>query len=623
MTARIVRRETGSATLDLAGDLHPVLRRVYANRGIKEAGEIDHRLAGMLSPMALGGMLRACALLEDAIRNDARIIVVGDFDCDGATGAAVAVRGLRMLGAGNVEYAVPNRMRHGYGLSPGLLEELLPRRPQLLLTVDNGIAAHAGIAAAKAHDIKVIVTDHHLPAQALPPADAIVNPNALHAQSCAHAQDSSANAVASVCTHCAADLSANRAFASRALAGVGVVFYVLLALRARLYSCDDPDHQDQKAVIRGRTFRQERPDLSSLLDLVAVGTVADLVPLDRNNRILVSAGLRRIRAGRSCAGIRALMAVGKVDAIRATATDLGFRVAPRINAAGRLEDMGLGIECLLTDDFDMAREFANTLDAINAQRRQLQGEMLEQADRAVERWRIENRSAQLPIGMVMFDPQWHPGVVGLVASKMRESLHRPVIACAPAAENPAGTDSDLELKASGRSVPGFHLRDALAEVDARHPGLMLRFGGHAMAAGLSLSRRNLDAFASAFDDVVRDRIAPDSLQAVIRSDGQLSATDYNLQLAQCLREAGPWGQAFPEPAFDEIFTLRDWKVVGDAHLRMTLQHEDHDRPLAAIMFGGYKGQEPPRRLRVVFHLDVNEWNNSQTLQLVIRHLEPA
>jgi single-stranded-DNA-specific exonuclease len=512
-------------------------------------------------------------LLHAAIKAQARIIVVGDFDCDGATGTAVAVRGLRMLGAQDVGYAVPNRMRHGYGLSPAIVAGLLPRKPELLITVDNGIAAHAGVAAAKAQGMQVIVTDHHLPGTTLPDADAILNPQV-----------------------------AGDTFPSKALAGVGVMFYLLLALRARMRG-------------QGAFADSNEPDLSTLLDLVALGTVADLVPLDQNNRILVEAGLRRIRSGRACAGIAALLDCGKRDPARAIASDLGFVVGPRINAAGRLEDMTFGIECLLSDDASRARDLAETLSAINAERREMQDGMTAQGEATVSRWIAAHGAEALPHGVVLFDADWHHGVVGLVASKLKESLHRPVIACAPA-------DGD-ELKASGRSIPGFHLRDALAQVDARSPGLIIRFGGHAMAAGLSLRRADLDAFARTFDAVARELLQPEMLDAIVLTEGELDAADFNLDLACQLRNAGPWGQGFAEPCFDGEFALESWKVVGEKHLKMKLRHPRLADALDAIAFNAYRGDAPAATLRAVFQLDVNEWNRRQSLQLLIRHLEPA
>jgi len=570
-----IERRAAQPTSGWPASVHPVLRRVYAARGVASPAEVEHRLGALLAPQQLGGMAAACTLLETAVREDQRIVVVGDFDCDGATGTAVAVRGLRLLGARNVDYAVPNRFRHGYGLSPAIVAELLPRQPQLLVTVDNGVAAHAGVAAARAGGVRVIVTDHHLPGPTLPDADAIVNPNVV-----------------------------GDVFPSKALAGVGVMFYVLLALRAQLR---------ERGWFAARGMPE--PDLSVLLDLVALGTVADLVPLDRNNRILVEAGIRRIRSRRACAGITALLLAGKRDPARAIASDLAFVAGPRINAAGRLEDMRVGIECLLCDDPLRAHELAATLDAINAERRELQAEMVEQAQREVHKWTMQHGAANLPHGMVLFDPAWHHGVVGLVASKLKDALNRPVIACAP------GEEGSGEVKASGRSIAGFHMRDALAEVDARHPGLLLRFGGHAMAAGLSLRVGDVAKFADAFDAVTRSRIAPEAFDAVLLSDGELCADEFCLDLAQQLRFAGPWGQAFPEPVFDGEFSLHGWKVMGETHLRLSLRHVDLAQPLTGIAFNAYDGTPPPSKLRALYQLDVDEWNGSASLRLMIRSYE--
>jgi single-stranded-DNA-specific exonuclease len=571
---RIVRREPAVETSALwPAGMHPVLCRIYAARGIAAADQVEHRLARLLAPQLLGGMGRACELLENALRQRQRICVVGDFDADGATGTAVAVRGLRLLGASDVDYQVPNRFTHGYGLSPALVDDLRPQRPDLILTVDNGVAAHAGVAAANALGIAVIVTDHHLPGDSLPAAAALVNPN----------------------------LDGD-GFPSKALAGVGVMFYVLLALRARLRD---------SGWFTGRA----EPDLSGLLDLVALGTVADLVPLDFNNRVLVEAGLRRIRSRQACAGVLALIESSKRSAATLCADDLGFALGPRINAAGRLEDMRLGIECLLCDEPVRARQLADALSAINAERRDLQAQMVEQGEATVARFLAHHGADNLPVGVVLFEPDWHVGVVGLVASKLKERLHRPVIACAP-----AGEDSG-EIKASGRSIAGFHLRDALAEVDARRPGLLDRFGGHAMAAGLSLRAERLAEFAAEFDAVARRRIDASLLDPVLRTDGSLAAADYDLELARQLRFAGPWGQAFPEPLFDDEFRLIDWKLMGETHLRLTLQHAARQQPLEAVMFGGYRGAPPPQRLRAVFQLAIDDWNGRERLRLLVRHFE--
>ena len=568
---RIERRSVADVAADWPASVHPVLRRVYAARGISRPHEIEHRLVSLLAPSLLGGIGRACQLIDEAIENDDRIVIVGDFDADGATGTAVAVRGLRMLGARNVDYSVPNRFTHGYGLSVALVSELTPLDPKLLITVDNGIVAHAGVREARARGMRVIVTDHHLPSAELPDADAIVNPNV-------HGDE----------------------FPSKCVAGVGVMFYLLLALRARLRE-------------RGRFSGQAEPDLSTLLDLVALGTVADLVPLDHNNRILVESGLRRMRAGRACAGINALLECAKRDIRRVVASDLGFAVAPRINAAGRLEDMRIGIECLLTDDASRAQHLAETLTVINTERRDLQSAMVEQAEAAVSMW-LSRDDATLPCGVVLFDESWHHGIVGLVASRLKDTLQRPVIACAP-------SENRDEIKASGRSIAGFHLRDALAEIDARQPGLLHRFGGHAMAAGMTIHRDGLEILARQFADVARERIAPELFDAVVLSDGELCGDDFKLELAEQLRNGGPWGQSFPEPLFDGIFINESWRVMGETHLRFNLRCGEFHAPLEAVMFNGYIGSAPPTRFRAAYSLDINEWNGASKLRLLLRHVE--
>ncbi|MBN8737308.1 MAG: single-stranded-DNA-specific exonuclease RecJ [Xanthomonadales bacterium] len=562
--AIIVRRESTRAPHDWPVSMHPVLQQVYAARGVACPDETGHRLAGLLPPDALGGLECATGLLANAIDGDARILIAGDFDCDGATGCAVGVRGLRMLGARNVGYVVPDRAVHGYGLTPALVATLQPA-PDLIVTVDNGIASLAGVAAAKARGSKVIVTDHHLPGPALPGADAIVNPNA-----------------------------AGDGFASKNLCGVGVMFYLLLALRARL-------------------GKRDAVDLAPLLDLVALGTVADLVPLDHNNRALVEAGLRRIRAGRACAGIASLFEVAGRDVRNATASDLGFAIGPRINAAGRLEDMSIGVECLLADDAAHARGLAAVLNDINAQRRDLQTSMVEQALVG-----LVDLPAGDAVGVSLFDPGWHHGVVGLVAAKVKERLHRPVVAFAPAGE-------DDVLRGSARSVPGFHVRDALAEVDARCPGLIERFGGHAMAAGLSLRLAHYARFAQTFDAVVRERIAPESLQAVLASDGELAPRDFVLDLARQLRLAGPWGQGFPAPLFDNVFECVDCRPMGStgAHRRLQLRDPRDGRVHDAVWFNTDGDVSAGVPQRFAYELMVNDWQGRESLRLLVRHVEPA
>jgi single-stranded-DNA-specific exonuclease len=600
--ARIVRRD-----VPLCGDwpdtVHPVLRRVYAARGVREFVETQRKLADLVPPDALGGIGAASGLLADAIRRGRRIVVVGDFDCDGATGIAVGVRGLRMLGARHVAYQVPHRILHGYGLTPALVETMEPLRPELVVTVDNGIACHAGIAAAKARGWDVLVTDHHLPGAALPPADAIVNPNLVSFEQCVHGLTS--------CDSCAMDARANESFPSKALAGVGVLFYLLLVTRRRLR--DEGWFKGSQARGDGDPYdREERraiaePDLGSLLGLVAVGTVADMVPLDANNRVLVAAGLRRLRKGECQPGLRALAEVAGRKLERLSASDIGFFIAPRINAAGRLEDMAIGIECLLSDDPAHVAELARTLDAINRERRDVQGQMLEDASRFADM----SVDATAAASVCVHDADWHPGVIGLVASKLKDRLHRPVIAFAPSAP---GSD---EWRGSARSIPGFHIRDALAEVDAAHPGLIGRFGGHAMAAGLGLRRDALELFATAFDAIARARIAPESLDAIVFSDGELAPRDFALDLARQLRDAGPWGQGFPEPTFDGAFDVLSWRVVGERHIKYEL--DGHGASIDAIEFGSWNGTSPPDRIHIVYRLDINEWRDREALLLVIAH----
>ena len=568
-TLELRRREPQGEPSGWDATVHPVLQRIYAARGVLQPEGVEHRLQRLLSPQSLGGLDAATDLLAAAIRDDQAILIAGDYDCDGATGTAVAVRGLRLLGARRVDYAIPNRFVHGYGLSAAFVASMQPA-PQLIVTVDNGVASVAGVAAAKARGIKVIVTDHHLPGEQLPACDAMVNPNL-----------------------------AGDPFPSKMLAGVGVMFYLLLALRAKLH--------EQGA------FDAAKPDLSPLLDLVALGTVADLVPLDFNNRVLVEAGLQRMRSGRACAGIAALVEAARRSVATLCASDLGFSIGPRLNAAGRLEDMRLGVECLLADDAVQARHLAGQLDAINRERRDLQASMVAEAEAMVAG--LGHVDA---VGVALYEPSWHAGVVGLVASKLKERLHRPVIAFAPASEDDAG-----HLRGSARSIPGFHIRDALAAIDVRQPGLIERFGGHAMAAGLSLKAGDYPRFAAAFDAIARELIEPERLQAVLYTDGELPPGAATLVLARQLREAGPWGQAFPEPLFDNLFECAGWKVMGERHLRLQLRDPRDGALHDAVMFNAYHGQPPPSRFCAAYELTINDWQGRETPRLLLRHIEPA
>ena len=570
---KIVRRPPAEAGV-WSDDTPPLLQRLYAARGAATREQALPRLAQLHAPELLGGMHKAVALLAAAIAGNQRILIVGDFDCDGATACAVGVRGLRMLGATDVVHAVPNRMVHGYGLSPSLVEELAPLQPQLLVTVDHGIACHAGIAAAKAQGWQVLVTDHHLPGEKLPPADAIVDPNVE-----------------------------GDAFPSKALAGVGVIFYVLMALRRHLRG-------------QGAFNAATEPDLLSLLDLVAVGTVADLVPLDDNNRALVGAGLRRLRAGKGCAGLRALIEVSGRDAGRLTSSDIGFAIAPRLNAAGRLEDMALGIELLLTEDSGKAREIAALLEEINAERRAVQQIMTDDAEQAVSRVLLAD-DGRRPVAVCLFDSEWHPGVVGLVASKMKDRLHRPVIAFAPAEPGSAA------LRGSARSISGFHIRDALAAVHAARPGLMDRFGGHAMAAGLSLPLERLEEFRAVFEQQVQSTLDPALLQQQLLSDGELSAAELDFNHAEALRLAGPWGQGFPEPLFDGHFEVLKWRVLKERHLKLELRRPGIAAPLNAIHFGGWTGTAPAARVHIAYRLVSDDYRGGGAIQLIVEHCSPV
>lgn len=551
-----------------------VLRRLYVARGIHDAEALDLRLKHLHAPDALSDLNAAVTLLAQAITEQQRILVVGDFDADGATGTAVAIRGLKALGAANPKYRVPNRFIHGYGLSAELVAELAPERPDLLITVDSGINCVAGVAAARALGIRVLITDHHLPGPMRPEANAIVNPN-QHGD----------------------------AFPSKALAGVGVIFYLLLATRAAL---------------RSRVWfgaQRPEPDLSQLLDLVALGTVADLVPLDRNNRTLVRAGLLRMQTGQANAGIQALILASGRDPKRLTAVDLGFALGPRINAAGRLEDMALGIECLLSDDPEHAKALAQRLSSINSERQDVQAEMVEQAVAMLSG--LEAAPEQLPKAVCLFDPDWHQGVVGLVASKIKERLHRPVLAFAPDAQD------DSLLKGSARSVPGVHLRDLLADLDARQPGLMLRFGGHAMAAGLTVARADFDRFRHELRLHADAAIAPNLLGAILETDGPLVPSELALETALAIQQGGPFGQGFPEPLFDGEFDILEASVMAEKHLNLQIQDPRTQRRYRAVWFGSYTGTLPHGRWQLVYQPTADEWRGETRFRLLVRHAQPV
>lgn len=572
----IVRRQVAPSGNELPGDLHPVLRRIYLSRHLHDVRELQYSLDALHPYTSLKGIDAAVTLLVEALHRKKRILIVADFDADGATSCAVAVRGLRLLGANDVRFVVPNRFEYGYGLTPEIVAVAAEQRPDLIITVDNGISSIDGVAAAQRRGIQVLVTDHHLPGDVLPAADAIVNPN-----------------------------QPGDAFPSKNLAGVGVIFYVLLALRARLR---------EEGWFAGAGIAEA--NLAQLLDLVALGTVADVVPLDHNNRILVSQGLARIRAGRCCEGIRALLDVAGRNPRQLVAADLGFAVAPRLNAAGRLEDMSLGIACLLSDDAAQARGMAARLDQLNKERRGIEAQMQQEALTAIAALRVSEDDPALPVGVCLFQAQWHQGVIGILASRIKDRLHRPVIAFAQTSEN--------ELKGSARSVSGVHIRDVLDAVAAHHPGLVSKFGGHAMAAGLTLPRKNFAAFSAAFDEEVRRHLAPADLRGVVFSDGELSPGELNLDFAERLRGAGPWGQAFPEPVFDGAFEIVDQRIVGERHLKMVLKAAGNGRLLDAIAFNTGERDLPRNTscIRAAYRLDVNEFRGQRSAQLLVEHIEP-
>jgi single-stranded-DNA-specific exonuclease len=558
----------------LAG-LHPMLARIYAARGISSADDIERGLKGLAPVAALRGLEAALVLLETALRQQQRILIVGDFDADGATSSVLSVLVLRALGAAHVDYLVPNRFEYGYGLTPEIVAVALREKtPALIITVDNGIASVEGVAAAQAAGVRVLVTDHHLPGSVLPAADAIVNPN----------QDG--------CE-----------FPSKNLAGVGVVFYLLSALRSRLREA-------------GWFAERGLPDvnMAEYLDIVALGTVADVVQLDRNNRILVHQGLARIRAGRCRPGITALLQVGKRSPEKLVATDLGFVVAPRLNAAGRLDDMGHGIECLLTNSPALAQQYAEELDALNMERREIESGMQQQALEALRALQFSERN--LPHGICLYDAGWHQGVIGILAGRIKDRTHRPVIAFAEGG-------APGELKGSARSIPGVHIRDVLDYVATQNPGLISRFGGHAMAAGLGLPKAHLADFKKAFDTAVQKMSDPADLEAVLLSDGELPPDCMNERFADLLRESGPWGQGFAEPLFHGDFTVVDQRVLKEKHVKLSLRLPGSERMLDAIAFNIDRENWSPgvERVRMAYRLDINEFRGARTLQLRAEYLE--
>lgn len=555
-----------------------ILQRILLGRGVTSDEQLDHRLARLHNPATLCGLEAAVEILVASLNTQRKILIVGDFDADGATSTALALLALGAMGATKVDFLVPNRFEFGYGLTPEIVAVAQSFQPDLLITVDNGISSIEGVLAAKAAGMQVIITDHHLAGSELPVADAIINPN-----------------------------QPGCAFPSKNLAGVGVIFYLLSRLRS---------------VLLQRGWFAERgiaaPNMAEYLDLVALGTVADLVPLDHNNRVLVHQGIARIRAGRCRLGIQALMEVAGRDCNRLSTTDIGFILGPRINAAGRLEDIGIGIRCLLTEDETEARALAVQLDGLNRDRKTIEAGMQQEALDALKRLELDT---DLPWSLCLHDESWHQGVVGILASRIKERYHRPVIAFADAEHG--------LIKGSARSIPGLHIRDALSDVAAQNPQLITKYGGHAMAAGLSLPAENLADFTAAFEQVVRKRLNVAQLRAVIDSDGALEPMDFTLQTATLLKSCAPWGQAFPEPMFDGEFWLLQQRIVGERHLKMVLAPPQQLQcTVDGIAFNvdteiwsQQPAQPSPQKVHLAYTLDVNEYRGRSSLQLLVNHLE--
>ncbi|ENJ2787692.1 single-stranded-DNA-specific exonuclease RecJ [Vibrio parahaemolyticus] len=563
----------------LPDSIPPILKRIYINRGITDIAQLETSARGLHSYQKLGGIEQAVELLFQAIQEQKRIIVVGDFDADGATSSALSVLALRMLGSNNVDYLVPNRFEDGYGLSPEVVDQALELGAEMIMTVDNGVSSIEGVRYAKENGITVLVTDHHLPGQVLPEVDAMVNPNL---DSCA--------------------------FPSKALAGVGVAFYLMMALCVHM----------RKHNWFAQQGMQE-PKLMELIDLVALGTVADVVPLDENNRILVHQGLQRIRAGKARPGIQALIEVAKRDARRLVASDFGFALGPRINAAGRLDDMSFGVELLMCNNIHAARRMASELDGLNQTRKEIEEGMKQEAMAFCERLQFGENS-ELPYGLSLFQRDWHQGVIGILASRIKEKFHRPVIAFADGGE---GT-----IKGSCRSIPGLHMRDALDFIDTQNPSLIIKFGGHAMAAGLTIKEQDFERFSRLFDEVVKKELDEAALKGVILTDGELKPEEFSMHIAEQLRAGGPFGQAFPEPIFDGEFKVLHQKLVGEKHLKLMLEPLYKGHP-TNVMIDGIAFNVDLRRwpdasvktVRLAYKLDVNEFRGNQSLQLMIDHIE--
>ena len=572
---KIVHREVPD-NINLPDLIHPVLKRVYASRNIKSSKDLDYSLSSLIPFEQLSGINDAVILLQEMLEQKKRMLIIADFDADGATSCALAIRGLTAMGAKDVIYVVPNRFEHGYGLSPEIVDVALDYDPDLIITVDNGISSICGVEYARKNGVKVLITDHHLPAKELPNADVIINPQL-----------------------------ANDKFPSKNLAGVGVIFYILLALRAKL---------KQEYWFENNNI--DYPNLANFLDLVALGTIADLVPLDKNNRTMVAHGLKLIKNNKSKPGIYALLNQAGRQLSKLTSSDLSFAVAPRLNAAGRLTDMSLGIECLLTDDEDDAIKIAGKLNRLNIERRKIQDNMQEEALAELEKY-LQDTSGEIPYGICIYDKDWHQGVVGILASKIKEKFNRPVIVFAK--------ENEGVLKGSARSIAGLHIKDVFDEIATLHPELILTFGGHAMAAGLTIKESEYSNFSNIFNKYANQYISSDRLEDAYLTDGELSDEDFTVPLAQAIQDAGPWGQSFPEPTFAGQFKILDKRVVGENHLKLKLQSRDNSATLDAIAFNMTDTNWPPETQQIVstYRLGINDFQGNTQVQLFLEHIEPS
>ncbi|MCG6937900.1 MAG: single-stranded-DNA-specific exonuclease RecJ [Gammaproteobacteria bacterium] len=573
----IVRRSAEISEELQSSDLHPLLKKIYANRGITRLSQVSYQLTDLLDYSLLKNIDIAAKIVADTVMQQQRILVVGDFDADGATASAVVLRSLKAFGLFNVDYLVPNRFHFGYGLSPELVEFAanLPVKPELIITVDNGISSLGGVKRANELDIAVVITDHHLAGDSLPQAAAIVNPNQPGCE-----------------------------FPGKNIAGVGVAFYLMLAVRAALreHNWFDGDRPE--------------PNMANYLDLVALGTVADVVPLDDNNRVLIESGLQRVRRNKGCAGINALLTIAGKSIEACSSQDFGFVVGPRLNAAGRLDDMSVGIECLLSDDYEQALQYASTLNQMNLERRQIEGDMLDQASVLLEEEIRQLASGEtMPVALALYDQQWHQGVVGLLASRIKEKFHRPVIAFADAGNG--------EIKGSGRSIAGLHMRDVLDAISKQRVELIDKFGGHAMAAGLTIRQDKFEQFKQAFEKQVSLLLQPEDLNNIRETDGSIASRYLTIETSEQLKFAGPWGQQFPEPVFDDVFKVLNWRIVGEKHLKLELAKADTGECFEAIAFNKTNEDLPAGEndIRIVYRLDVNEFRGNRKLQLIVQHIE--